>query len=80
MMWSMNGTLALEDDLVSRAREVAARQGTTLNDLLRRYLESVAGERPAAAIVAELDRVWTEAPGHSGGRRISRDEAYEGRL
>lgn len=76
----MNVTLALDDELVARAREVAARQGTTLNEMLRRYLESVAGQRQGAALGAELQRLWDSAPGHSGGHRISRDEAYADRL
>jgi hypothetical protein len=76
----MNITLALEDELVARAREVAKRQGTTLNDLVRRHLESIAGRTTGAAIAEELRRLWAEHPGHSGGRRISRDEAYEGRI
>jgi hypothetical protein len=77
---TMNVTVALDDELVARAREMAARQGTTLNDLLRQYLESVAGHRPASVLVGELQRLWDDVPGRSGGRRISRDEAYEGRI
>jgi hypothetical protein len=76
----MNVTVALDDELVARARELAARQGTTLNDLLRQYLESVAGQRPASFLVGELQRLWDEVPGHSGGRRVLREEAYEGRI
>jgi hypothetical protein len=79
-MCAMNVTVALDDDLVARAREIAARQGTTLNDLLRQYLESVAGLRPASVVAGELQRLWDDVPGHSGGRRISREEAYEGRI
>lgn len=76
----MNVTLALDDELVARAREIAAKQGTTLNDLLRRCLETIAGERPASAVVAELQQLWDDVPGHSGGRRTCRDEAYKGRV
>jgi hypothetical protein len=76
----MNVTLALDDELVARAREIAAKQGTTLNDMMRGFLESVAGPRPASVRTAELQRLWDEAPGRSGGRKITRDEAYDGRL
>jgi len=76
----MNVTVALDDELVARVREIAAKQGTTLNDILRQYLESVAGQRPASALVADMQRLWDGSPGHSGGRKISRDDAYEGRI
>jgi hypothetical protein len=76
----MNITLALDDELVARAREVARRQGTTLNDLVRRHLEMVAGRRPGEALAQELRRSWDETPGHSGGRRFHREDAYKGRL
>ncbi len=76
----MNVTLALEDDLVTRVREVARRQGTTLNDLVRRHLEMIAGRTTGEAVAEELRRLWAEHPGHSGGRRISREDAYDERL
>jgi hypothetical protein len=75
----MNVTLALDDELVARAREIAAKQGTTLNELLRRYLESVAGTRSASVRASELQRLWDEAPGHGGGR-WTREDAYKGRV
>jgi hypothetical protein len=76
----MNITLALDDGLVARARELARQQGTTLNDVIRRYLESLAGARSGQVAAAELQRLWDEHPGHSGGRPFSREDAYEGRV
>ena len=76
----MDITLALDDDLVSRARDVARRQGTTLDDLVRRHLELVAGRVPGDALAQELQRLWDEHPGHSGGQRFARDQAYEDRM
>jgi hypothetical protein len=75
----MNLTLALDEELVARAREVARKQGTSLNEMVRGYLESVAGRRHASAVLDELKRSWSKHPGRSGGRKIARDEAYEGR-
>jgi uncharacterized protein (DUF2267 family) len=75
----MNVTISIDDDLAKRAREAARREGTTLNDIIRRHLETVAGQRSGARLVAELRQLWTEHPGHSGGRKVARDEAYEGR-
>jgi hypothetical protein len=76
----VNVTLELEDDLVTRVREVARRQGTTLNELVRRHLEMIAGRTTGGAVAEELRRLWAEHPGHSGGRRISREDAYEEQL
>jgi hypothetical protein len=76
----MNITLALDDELVTRAREVARRQGTTLNDLIRRHLEIVAGRRPGQALAEDLRLSWEQHPGHSGGGRFRREDAYKDRL
>jgi hypothetical protein len=76
----MNVTISIADDLASRAREVAKREGTTLNEIIRRHLESIAGQRSGAVVAKDLRQLWTDHPGHSGGRKIARDEAYEGRI
>jgi hypothetical protein len=76
----VNITLAIDDELVARAREVARRQGTTLNDLVRQHLELIAGRSSGEVVAEELRRLWAEHPGHSGGRKISREDAYKGRL
>ena len=75
----MNVTISIDEDLAKRAREAARREGTTLNDIIRRHLEAVAGQRSGASLVGELRQLWTEHPGHSGGRKVAREEAYEGR-
>lgn len=76
----MNVTLALDDEVVARAREVAREQGTTLNEMIRRHLDLVAGRRTGQAVADQLQSLWDETPGHSGGSRFTRDDAYEGRL
>ena len=79
-MCQMNVTISIDDDVAKRAREAARCEGTTLNDLIRRHLETVAGRRNGLSLVSELRRLWAEESGHSGGRKVARDEAYEGRL
>lgn len=75
----MNITLSVEDELLKQAREVARKQGTSLNDMIRSYLQTVVGARSGNALVEELDRLWDEHPGHSGGAPFDRADAYEGR-
>ncbi len=76
----MNITLSVDDEIVARARKIAREQGISLNEMIRRHLEMVAGCRSSSQIVAELQSLWDKHPGHSRRRKISRDEAYEGRL
>jgi hypothetical protein len=75
-----NITLAVDETLVARAREVARRQGTSLNALVRDYIEQLAGERSGPAIFRTLEQLWAEGSGRSGGRRLRREDAYEGRV
>ncbi|RMF86292.1 MAG: ribbon-helix-helix protein, CopG family [Nitrospirae bacterium] len=77
---SVNLTLSVDDRLLERAREVARRQGVSLNQLIRQYLEAVAGEVDGAAVADRLLRLMEEHGGHSGGRTVRRGWAYEGRL
>lgn len=79
-MCNMNVTLSINDDIVERAREVARQQGTSLNALVRRYLESVAGVRGGEELAAQFDELWRERSGRSGGWRFSREELYEDRI
>jgi hypothetical protein len=75
----MNVTIALNDELVARVREVAQRQGTTLNEIVRRQLELVAGRAPGDALAAELQALWAATSGRSGGRKFRRADAYDPR-
>jgi hypothetical protein len=74
-----NITLSVEDATLEKARDAARKRGTSLNALIREYLKELAGTRNRTRTVEHLRRLWRERAGHSGGRKISRDEAYEGR-
>lgn len=78
-MCEVNVTLSINDDLVERVREVARQQGMSLNALVRRYLESVAGVRRGEELSAQFDELWRERSGRSGGWRFNREELYEER-
>jgi hypothetical protein len=73
----MNITLSVDRDVVERARSVAEQQGTSLNALVRSYLETLAGRRAPQELASALDGLWQEEPGRSGGRRLRREDAYE---
>jgi hypothetical protein len=76
----MNLTLAVDDELVRRARLAAQQQGTSLNALVRQYIETLAGERTGRQLVAELEELWSESTGRSHGRKWRREDAYDGRV
>lgn len=76
----MNLTLSVDDQVVERARAAARAQGTSLNALIRQYLEALAGRRRHEEVAAGLRKLWRESPGSSGGRRLRREDAYSERL
>jgi len=61
----MNLPLSVDDGPVERAREVARQQGTSLNALIRDYIEGLAGQA-GDEIPSEFEAMWAE-PGNSGG-------------
>lgn len=78
----MNLTLAVDEKTVARAREVARQQGTSLNSLIREYIESLAGQRSGEEILSEFEAMWAEVDRSSGGsgKAFDRDELYAERL
>lgn len=57
-----NLTLALDENLLLEARAVAAKQHTSINDLVRRYLESLVGENSRRLAAWEGVRTLVETP------------------
>lgn len=72
-------TLSVDDGLIERAREVARQQGTSLNALIRDYLEGLVGQLGGDQILDEFEVMWAE-PGNSQGKPFRRDELYDERL
>ena len=76
----MNVTLALDAHLVKQARSLAKARGTTLNQLIRDQLAMVVGANEREEVVRQLQEARARAMGDSGGRKIRREDAYEGRV
>lgn len=76
-----NLTLAIDDDILRKARGRALEEGTSVNAVVRQYLEAYSGLRSeqeqAVTRFLELSRT---APGGSAGRRWTREELYDDRL
>lgn len=75
----MNLTITVDDEVVRRARIRALEQGTSVNAVLRRFLESYAGAEQEAAARRQLAELARASPASSGaeGRRWTRDEIYQ---
>lgn len=76
----VNVTLSVPDELLARARAIARRQGKSLNDLVRRFLEQVAGLVLGEKVVEDLLEEFSRHGGRSKGRRIRREDAYTDRV
>lgn len=75
----VNVTISVDDDLLERTRALARRRGVSLQELVREQLRLLAGERPGAEVAEELLDLMEARGGHSGDRKVRREEAYEGR-
>ena len=73
----MNITLSVEDDVVRRARHTAQSMGTSLNQVIRDYLEELAGRSSAEDDVREVRELSARSGGHSRGWKFDRQEIHE---
>ncbi len=71
----MNVTLSIDEQLVARAREKAEALGKSLNQMIRDYLQTVAGGDDPERCIEEFNRL--SGQGHSRGWRFNRDEIHE---
>lgn len=75
-----NLTLTIDAEVLKRARIRALEEDTSVNALVREFLESYADERAAREEAVEnLLRISRESKSSSGGRKFNREELYEER-
>ena len=73
-----NLTITIDDEILKRARLRATEQGTSVNAVVRAYLEQYAGSRSAQEqAVAKLLALSKQATSKRGRRAGSRDELHE---
>jgi hypothetical protein len=75
----MNITLAVDDEIIESARRKAESMGTSVNKLVRDYLEQLAGKTDPIALAAEFEQLSLLANGHSRGWKFNREELHERR-
>lgn len=71
----MNVTLSIDDQVLARARKKAESLGKSLNQLIRDYLDRLAGNDDPERSIEEFKRL--SGRGHSHGWRFDRDETHE---
>jgi hypothetical protein len=74
-MCNMNLTLSVDDQVVSKARKKAEVLGKSLNQLIRDYLQKLAGGDDPQRSIEEFQSL--SGQGHSRGWRFNRDEIHE---
>jgi hypothetical protein len=71
----MNVTLSIDEQLVARARKKANALGKSLNQLIRDYLQKLAGGDDPERSIEEFKKL--SGRGHSRGWRFNRNEIHE---
>jgi hypothetical protein len=71
----MNITLSVDEQTVAQARKRAEAVGKSLNQMIRDYLQKLAGGDDAERSIEEFERL--SGGGHSQGWRFDRDEIHE---
>ena len=70
----VNVTLSIDEQIVARARKKAEALGKSLNQMIRDYLQTVAGGDDAERSIAEFKRL--SGKGDSRGWKFNRDEIH----
>lgn len=73
----MTVTLSVDERVVERARRRAEVMGKSLDELLREYLDRLAGHDDAEGDAAELRRLSRQSRGRARGWRFHRAELHE---
>ena len=72
---SVNVTLSIDAQTIARARKKAEALGTSVNQLIRDYLEKLAGGDDPEKSIDEFKRL--SGRGNSRGWKFNRDEIHE---
>jgi|CXWL01.1.fsa_nt_gi hypothetical protein len=74
----MNLTLSVDETVAEQARAAAQAMGKSLNQVVREFLEQLAGQQSIETEIAEF--VAMSGQGDSGGARFDRESSYAERL
>ena len=74
-----NITMAIDEDLLKKAKKIAVDKNTTLTGLIRDYLAQIVEQEESnkQAIIEELERLFNESKMVVGKKKWTRDELHE---
>ena len=74
-----NITLKVDDETIKRVRKIAIDKNTTLTQMVRDYLETVAKRDDVRKMrsLKELEKSFIEFSRNMGGRKWKREELYD---
>ena len=75
----MNVTVSIDDEVILRARRRAEALGTSVDQLIRDYLEELSGKSDPQEDAAEFERLSLLAKGDSRDCKFNREEIPERR-
>lgn len=75
----MNVTLSIDDEVIQEARRRAEAMGKSVNQLVREYLEQLAGKSDLQALADEFEELSRNPQGNSRGWKFNREEIHERR-
>jgi len=73
----VNLTVSIDDDDIQKARRHAEALGTSVDQLVREYVQQLAGRRDAGPIAAESAELSRESRGNSRGWKFNREELHD---
>ncbi len=73
----MNITLSVDEQVAQRARDAAQKMGKSLNQVVRDYLEQLAGSSRRTEQWAQFESRCLASSGRLNGWQFNRDEANE---
>ena len=76
---NVNVTLSLSDEILQEARRRAEALGTSVNQLIRDYLEQFAGKGDLDSLADEFERLSRTSGGDRCGWKFDRNELHERR-
>ena len=73
-----NLTLSIDDEVLEKARKRALERGTSVNAMVRRYLEEVSGaEENRRRALRDLEDLWEQSSAEVGEITWEREELHE---
>ena len=72
----MNLTLSVDEEVLQLARQRAEAAGKSVNQLVREYLEQLAGKRDSRQDAAAFEELSRRSRGNSKGWKFNREELH----